>query len=171
MRQTGKRAAIGVVAGGAWIGWAGSATHAFALPVWVVLVLTECTLLAVCAYCIVKGKKEPKRASGVNRGFLLVLMLEAVGVSAVIGITQRTGRFDVLPDWIGMIIGLHFVALGKVLRTPVYYATGTAITLWCLLAWGFFHGSALTVAAGLGVGAILWATSSFNLLRVLGERP
>ena len=82
---------------------------------------------------------------------------------------QKWERFDALPDWIGMVIGIHFLALAKVFRVRIYYLTGAAITLWCALAWALLSGAALTVSAGLGVGALLWATSTYNLVHVLAH--
>jgi hypothetical protein len=101
------------------------------------------------------------------RAFLIVSILEAAGVMGVAVAAQKTGRFDALPDWIGLVIGLHFFGLAKVFGVSIYFVTGVSITLWCVLAWILFHGNPLIVAAGLGVGVILWATSSFNVFRVL----
>ena len=100
-------------------------------------------------------------------GFLIVSILEAAGVIGVVLAAQKTQRLDALPDWIGFVVGLHFFGLAKVFGVSIYYVTGVGITLWCVLAWILFHGNPLIVSVGLGVGAILWATSSFNLFRVL----
>jgi hypothetical protein len=99
----------------------------------------------------------------------VVTILEAVGVIGVIFVAQKMGRLEMLPDWIGLVVGLHYFGLGKVFRTSVYYFTGAAITLWCLLSWAVFRGNALAVFVAVGIGAILWATSSFNLLCAFGR--
>lgn len=173
MLGTGKRALVGTLAGGAWMTWALTTARVVALPVWTTLILAAGFLLISCGYCIVKGtslrKKHPFPRGPLNRGFLVVLVLEAAGVFGAITAAQKMERFDALPDWIGIVIGLHFFGIAKVFRLPVYYVTAVAITLWCVLSWILFHGDPLSVAAGAGVGAILWATSSYNLVRVLAK--
>ncbi len=174
MLDTGKRAAGGTLAGGAWLAWGLSAAGAVALPVIAAFILVFAPLLIACGYCIWKGRAlrraSPYSRSPLNRGFLVVTLLEAVGAAAVITAAQKLERLDALPDWIGIVIGLHFFGLAKVFDSRVYYVTGIAITVWCLVAWALFHGDLLTIAAGMGTGIILWATSSFNLVRVLAGR-
>ena len=152
--------------------WGLAAARAFAVPVLAAFVLGLSLLFAGCAYCIANGHRSlQKRHSdpGQSRrsGFLIVTILEAAGVIGVVVAAQKTGRLDALPDWIGVVVGLHFFGLAKVFGVSIYYVTGVSIALWCVLAWILFHGNPLIVSAGLGVGAILWATSSFNLFRVL----
>ena len=171
--DTGKRALVGILAGAAWTAWGLSATHPVAPPLTVAFILTASLLLISCGYCILKGrslrKKYPFPRRPLNRGFLLLTISEAAAVAGVATAAQKTERLDALPVWIGLVIGLHFFGLAKVFRAPVYNLTGVAITLWCLLSWILFRGNPLTVSAGAGTGAILWATSSFNLARVLAK--
>lgn len=171
--DTGKRALGGILAGAAWVAWGLSATRPVAPPLTVAFILTAGLLLISCGYCILKGrslrKKYPFPRRPLNRGFLLLTVFEAAGVAGVVTAAQKTARLDALPVWIGLVIGLHFFGLAKVFRAPVYYLTGVAITLWCLLSWILFRGNPLTVSAGVGTGVILWATSSFNLVRVLAR--
>jgi hypothetical protein len=169
--DTGRRALGGIAAGAAWVTWGLSVTHGVARPVTITLILTASLLLICCGHCIWKGRslqeKYPSPPRPLNRGFLVVTLLEAAGVFGVVIAAQKTARLDALPDWIGLVIGLHFFGLAKVFRAPVYYVTGVSITLWCLISWLLFRGNALAVSVGCGICAILWATSSFNLLRVL----
>ena len=152
--------------------WGLSVTHPVA-PVTFAFILTAALLLISCGYCILKGrslrKQYPFPRRPLNRGFLALTICEAAGVAGVVTAAQKTASLDALPVWIGLVIGLHFFGLAKVFRTSVYYVTGVAITLWCLLSWVLFRGNSLTVSAALGTGAILWATSSFNLVRVLAK--
>jgi len=174
MLNTGKRALVGTLAGGAWITWGLTISHAVAPRAILTLILIASLLLVCCGYCILTGrslrKKHPFPRRPLNKGFLIVTLLEAVGVGAVIVAAQKLSRLDALPDWIGLVIGLHFFGIARVLRASVYYVTGTAIVFWCLLLWIPFRGAPPPVLAGVGIGAILWATSSFNLLRVLATR-
>ncbi len=175
MRGTGKRALVGVLAGGAWMSWGLSLAHAFSLPVIIVFASIACILLAGCGYCIVKAGRSSSlqptsRRHKLNLGFLVLTILEAAGVVSAILLARRMNRVDVLADWIGIVVGVHFFGLARVFKIAIYHVTGAAITFWCVLSWIVFHGDTLTISAGLGVGGILWATSSVNLLRVLAKR-
>ena len=174
MLDTGRRALGGILAGGAWVTWGLSVTQRVAPPVTATFILIAALLLVCCGYCILKGrslqKKHPFPRRPLNRGFLVVTTLEAAGVIGAVIAAQKMARLDALPAWIGFVIGLHFFGLARVFRAPVYNVTGVTITLWCLLSWILFRGNPLAVSAGVGIGAILWATSSFNLLRVLARR-
>jgi hypothetical protein len=155
--------------------WGLIAAGAFTLSVRVAFALAAALLLGGCGYCIVQGRRafaekhSPIRRS-LNRGFLLVTMLEGIAAAGVIAAIEKADRPDLLPIGIGLVIGLHFLALAKVFGTPVYYVTGAAIVLWSGVSWVAFRGNSLTVAAGLGIGAILWATSTYNLFGVLAAR-
>jgi len=173
--NTGRRALVGVVAGGAWMAWGLGAARAFAVHVLAAFGLAASLLLVCCGYCIVKGsrslrKKHSSPRYSRTRGFLIITILEAAGVFGVSFAAQKTGRLDALPDWIGLVVGLHFFALARVFRAPIYYMTGVGITLWCVLSCILFHGNLLIISVCFGIGAILWATSSCNLLRVLARR-
>ncbi len=172
--DTGWRALGGTLAGGAWVMWGLSVTQAVTAPATAAFILAASLLLICSGYCIVKGralrKKHPFARRPLNKGFLMVTMFEAAGVAGVVMAAQKMARFDALPDWIGIVVGLHFLGLARVFRAPVYYATGVCIVLWCMLSWMLFRGNALVVAVGVGIGVILWATSSFNVTRVLARR-
>jgi hypothetical protein len=148
--------------------------HGVSLAVLIAVILTGAFLLMCCGYCVAKGRtlrrEYPLSDRPLNRGFVVVTILEAAGVAGVVIAAQKMGRFDVLPAWIGIVIGLHFLGLARALRAPVYYATGCGITLWCVLAWVLFRGNLLGLAVGVVSGAILWVTSSFNLVKVLARR-
>lgn len=169
--NAGRRGFAGSLAGGAWLTWALTATSNVPLALRVTLIAYASALLAACAYCVWKGlslrKPGPAPRRRPNWGFLGVCVLEAAGVAVAINAAQRMNRLDALPDWIGLVIGLHFFGLAKVFRARVYYATGILIILWCLYSWVRFRGDELTVSAGLGVGVILWSACSFNLARAL----
>ena len=174
MLQTGRRGLVGVLAGTAWISWGLITARAFTPLVLAALGSAAGFLLAGCGYCVIQGSRvrptEDRSRRGLNKGLLLVLLLEGAGVGVVVFAAQKTGRLDLLPVWIGMVIGLHFFALAEVFRLPRYRFLGAAITAWCVLAWILFRGNSLTVAVGLGTGAILWSATLLFLFRVLENR-
>ncbi|HUO17995.1 MAG TPA: hypothetical protein VMX38_23675 [Verrucomicrobiae bacterium] len=173
MLSTGRRALVGVLAGGAWIAWGLIMARALTPPILTAAILAACLLLVGCGWCIFQGYRSSATGQGskrgkVNVGFMIVVMFEALAVGCAIFLAQRLERIDLVPDWIGIAVGLHFFGLAKVFHVGVYVLTGMAITAWCVLAWILFRGHALAVSVGLGVGAILWITSCWNLLSVLG---
>jgi hypothetical protein len=131
MLDTGKRALVGVVAGGVWISWAVVVARPIGLPVLVVAIAAGSVLSICCAYCVLMARKSlpeqsrlPRRR--LNWGFLMVSMLEGIGVGVVVVAAKKMGRLDLLPDWIGLVIGLHFFLLARVFRTPFYNLTAAA---------------------------------------------
>ena len=81
-------------------------------------------------------------------------------------------RYDLIPQILGIIIGLHFLPLAKWFRVPLYYATGVVMILGVLASFLLPRGDARTIAACLADGFTLWATALCNLLWVaLSPRP
>jgi hypothetical protein len=149
--------------------------HAFTPFVITIFALAVGSLLACCGYCLIRGILELRQSGerprrSFNKGFLLLSIAEGAAVGAVIFAAQKLGRLDLLPAWVGIVIGLHFFALARVFRLRRYHVVGAAITAWCVLAWIFFRGDALTVGVGLGVGVILWSATSIFLLRALARK-
>ena len=86
----------------------------------------------------------------------------------------RVGRGDLIPQALGVIIGLHFLPLVKIFRAPLYYWTGgimVVATLGSLLMHRGYLRNVFTCAA---VGLTLWVTSLAVLCRTsaaLGDNP
>ena len=64
---------------------------------------------------------------------------------------------------IALVVSLHFVALGRVFRTPTYVGTGgfgVGVSLWAILA---LNGSARFLFLGAGMGAVNWLSAIYFL--------
>jgi hypothetical protein len=64
---------------------------------------------------------------------------------------------------IALVVSLHFVALGRVFRTPTYLGTGgfgVCVSLWAILA---LNGSARYLFLGAGMGAVNWLSAIYIL--------
>ena len=175
MLQTGRRGLVGALAGGAWMAWGTISAHSFTPAVIAAFVLAASFLLACCGYCMIQGMRRLRQSGerlrrSFNKGFLLLSILEGAAVGGVIFAAQKLGRLDLLPAWVGIVIGLHFFALARVFRLRRYNVVGLAITAWCVLAWTLFRGESLTVGVGLGVGVILWSATSIFLVRVIARK-
>jgi hypothetical protein len=74
-------------------------------------------------------------------------------------------RPDLIPQFLGVIIGLHFLPLAKIFKAPVYYATGAVMVLGVLASLAIPPGYVRNIAACGVNGLSLWATAAFNLSR------
>jgi hypothetical protein len=72
-------------------------------------------------------------------------------------------QYALIPECLGVIIGLHFLPLGKMFRSPIYYATGAAMVLRSLASL-MIHAGPLRNIAAFGVdGLSLWGTAAVIL--------
>jgi hypothetical protein len=77
----------------------------------------------------------------------------------------RIGRYAFIPECLGVIIGLHFLPLGKMFRSPVYYLTGVVMVVGSLAALMLQAENIRNIAAfGLN-GLVLWGTATVILRR------
>jgi hypothetical protein len=118
MLSTGRRALVGVLAGGAWIAWGLIMARALTPPILTAAILAACLLLVGCGWCIFQGYRSSATGQGskrgkVNVGFMIVVMFEALAVGCAIFLAQRLERIDLVPDWIGIAVGLHFFGLAE----------------------------------------------------------
>lgn len=68
-------------------------------------------------------------------------------------------RYSLIPQYMGVIIGLHFVVLARLLRGPRYYIMGTAMILSVTASLLFPEGSIRNVVACAGIGLPMWITA------------
>lgn len=66
-----------------------------------------------------------------------------------------------VPGAVVLVVGVHFLALARVLDTPLYDRTGGWLCLVALIALGVatLDGPASQASAGVGVAVVLWATA------------
>jgi len=70
----------------------------------------------------------------------------------------RFGRFDLIPQTLGVIIGLHYLPLGKIFRAQQYYWTGGIMVIAALGSLLIPRGHMRSVVGCVAVGLTLWAT-------------
>ena len=69
------------------------------------------------------------------------------------------GRFDLVPQTLGVIIGVHYLALGKIFRMRQFYWTGGIMVVAALASLLIRpRGHIRTVAGFAAVGLTLWVT-------------
>jgi hypothetical protein len=87
-----------------------------------------------------------------------------LGAGAVIALAHF-GRFSLIPQFLGVIMGLHFLPLARLLRAPRYYVMGTAMILCVLASLLAPEGSVRNVIACAGIGLPMWITAVVILLQ------
>jgi hypothetical protein len=75
----------------------------------------------------------------------------------------RIGQYALIPECLGVIIGLHFLPVGRMFRSPLYYATGTAMVLGSLASLTIHTGHLQSLAACSVDGLSLWGTAAVIL--------
>jgi hypothetical protein len=82
----------------------------------------------------------------------------ALGAGVVVTLAHF-GRYSLIPQFLGVIIGLHFLPLAKLFRAPRYYVMGTTMILCALASFLAPEGSVRNVVACAGIGLPMWVTA------------
>ena len=81
-----------------------------------------------------------------------------LGAGAVVALAHF-GRYALIPQLLGVIIGLHFLPLARILSAARYYIMGTTIILCVLASILVPEGSIRNVIACAGIGLPMWITA------------
>jgi len=134
-------------------------------PLWFSLLTVSSVGLIAWAILRVRAtRKLPTSAAdldhwrAVRKYYWLDVVLEwgLCGVAALV-LTVH-GRFDLVPETLGVIIGLHYLALGKIFRMRQFYWTGGIMVVAALASLLVHRGHIRTVAGFAAVGLTLWVT-------------
>lgn len=85
--------------------------------------------------------------------------LECGLIGVAVFVLARFDRFDLLPQALGVIIGLHYLPLGKILRAQQYYWTGGILVAAALGSLLIHRGYIRDIFACAALGLTLWVTS------------
>jgi hypothetical protein len=77
----------------------------------------------------------------------------------------RSGQYALIPECLGVIIGLHFLPVGRMFRSPLYYLTGTAMVVGSLASLAMRAGQLRSLAACSVDGLSLWGTAAVILFQ------
>jgi hypothetical protein len=174
--RSGFGAMVVAMFGMGWLGSGLGAAQAFT-PVGIVLFDVSGILLLGCSiYFIRKGRslrqtyatspETPLRKT--NKQLLLVVVSEFVAILIVGKLAYAFRRPDLAPVLAAVVVGLHFLPLGKIFHQATFYFWGMAITLWCVICAMLFRDNTLVVWSNIGTGILLWATCAYILLRARG---
>ena len=97
--------------------------------------------------------------------FRVVTFLELLGIIVVIVLANKFRHPNMIAWGVSVVVGLHFVPLGKIFDFLGYYLVGGLIVVWDFLCIAATNSSDASAFAALGTGVILWATASAILVR------
>jgi hypothetical protein len=80
-----------------------------------------------------------------------------LGGAAVFALAQ-VGGFDLIPQALGVIIGLHFLPFAKIFRTPRYYWTGGIMVVAAIGSLLIHRGYTRNIVGCAAIGLTLWLT-------------
>jgi hypothetical protein len=160
--------------GAVWLGLSLAAARAFVPIVVVLFSIIGIALFARSLSLIRKGRAlrnslavapNAHRDRRIRKLFIWISIGEGVAIGLVCILGYGLNHGDLVPVGIAIVVGLHFLPLAKVFEARIYYWTGGVIVAWSIFSWVAFHSQAMDVSAGIGTGATLWLTATFNLLR------
>jgi hypothetical protein len=178
LKGSARGALICAFFGSAWMYWAVVFNPT---PVWFSIVTVPAVALIAWAFLRVRTVRHlPSSAAELEhsrafRKFFWVDVGIEWGLSGVaVFAFARFGRGDLIPQALGVIIGLHFLALVKIFRAPPYYWTGGIMVVAALGSLLMDPGHMRNIFACVAVGLTLWVTSVAVLCRtsaaVRGQR-
>jgi hypothetical protein len=125
--------------------------------------------LAILRHAPNPDDKRRRRFYAIRFG--LILAIEVAAILLAGPVLGRFQRQDLIPQWIDVVVGLHFLPLGKLFKLPLYYATGSVIlvsSFGSLLIPSF----SLRLATNAGGTALaLWITSLLILIKNPSHLP
>jgi hypothetical protein len=84
-------------------------------------------------------------------------------IGSAVLVLIRLARFDLIPQALGVIVGLHYLPLGKIFRAQQYYWTGGVMVAASLGSLLIERGQMRNVVGCVAVGLTLWV-SCFAIL-------
>ena len=97
--------------------------------------------------------------------FNAVLAIEVAAIFLGGPILGHFQRKDLIPQWIDLVVGIHFVPLGRIFKLPLYYGTASAMVLSSLGSLLIPPGSLRLATNAGGAALALWITSLVILSR------
>ncbi|MGB7494111.1 MAG: hypothetical protein WBR26_17215 [Candidatus Acidiferrum sp.] len=168
----GMAAIITTTFGFMWLGW-GFGVRGLPVAMWVGYFSVAAALMAFAVTAVRQGRKM-MRAQGWSRSdfwqkrrkaFSIVTVLEVVGCIIVVIMANVFRRPDWIAVGISLVVGLHFLPLGRIFGAASYYWVGSLIVLWDILTITALKSWNLTASAAIATGVILWASAIYVLMR------
>ena len=97
-------------------------------------------------------------------GIIVGIEFGLAGIGA--GVLTRRGRRELVPVWIALVVGLHFIPLAPLLRSPLLYPVAVVVIAVAAAAVPVARRRSLPVSAvnGIGVGMTLVTAAILALI-------
>jgi hypothetical protein len=158
---------LGVFAA-AWFSW-GDATAPDALSgllrvgAWLALAVAVTGLVSA----ILRRSATPTpRDRAADRRYLLIVIIEFAVAGIGASVLNASDHAAYTPAFVGVVVGLHFLPLVKILHDPLLTVLGVAVTVVAVVA-AVVQAATDTAAAtvaGTGIGALLLAFAVYRLI-------
>jgi hypothetical protein len=171
LKGSARGALICAIFGSAWMYWA-VAVSGNPTPVWFSIVTLPAVAFIARAILRVRAVRhlassaaELEHSRAFRKFFWVDVGIEWGLCGVAVFALARFGRGDLIPQVVGVIIGLHFLPLVKIFRAPTYYWTGGVIVVVALGSLLVHRGHTRDISACTAVGLTLWVTSVVILFR------
>jgi hypothetical protein len=143
-----------------------------ATPGWLA-VLVVCTVFFI-AWPVTRIWTSPRAArthadrqrwKSLARAYWSIVAIEWLLSAAAVIWLVHIHRFSLMPQALGIIIGVHFLPLAKLFKMPIYFGTGIVMMLGVLASLAIAPGPLRNIAACSADGLTLWATAVVILCR------
>jgi len=166
------RAIAGLVCGLFGSGWMLGAVHNGEItnPVWLsVIALFGVTFVLLPVAQLISVRRLPYSCNGgqawsaVSKPYWTLVVVEWLACIVASNWLSHLGRYDLIPQFVGLIVGLHFVPLAKIFKAPMYHWTAAAMVLGVLISLAIPAGDIRNIVASGVCGVSLWATEAVIL--------
>jgi hypothetical protein len=158
--------------GSAWMYWA-VVFSGHPTPLWFSAVSLPAITLTIWAILrILAFRHLISSAADLQRwkSFRKFLWIDSVIEWALVGIgtflLSRIGRYDLIPQLFGLIIGLHFVPIAKVFHLPSYYWVSAIMIVGELSSLLMPRGDMRNIVGCACIGLTLWMNGLIILSRI-----
>jgi hypothetical protein len=169
LKGRARGALICALFGSAWMFW----TAAFAQTArnaWLASVAVGSVCLCAWAVSRVRVTRRYEDSAADRERWVSIAPLFWIDTAAEWGlgaisviVLAHIGRYALIPQFLGVIIGLHFLPLARLLRAHRYYIMGTCIVMCVLASLRVPEGSIRNVIACAGIGLPMWVTAMVTL--------
>jgi len=172
LKASARGGLICVLFGSAWMYWAvifsGHPTpmwfSAVSLPA---ITLTTWVILRILAFRhLISSEADLQHWQSFRKFLWIDSAIEWVLVGSGTFLLSRIGRYDLIPQLFGLIIGLHFFPIAKVFRLPRYYLVGAVMIAGELSSLLIPRGDLRNIIGCACIGLTLWINGLIILSRI-----
>ena len=138
---------------------------AMATPLWLTVVaLLSVTFIAwpaakLYSYSRRGYSSKAENWASVSKAYWIIVTIEWVTCIVGVNVLSNIGYGGLVPQFVGLVVGIHFVPLAKIFKAPIYNWTGAVMSIGVLASFAIPAGNVRNLAAYAICGYALWATT------------